>query len=65
MQHELGEPAGHSVRPVASGICALQDKWRYCEKCFVMFYWGYPTNGVCPVGGGHRAQGWNFTLSHL
>ncbi len=43
---------------------ALQDQWRYCEKCHVMFYDGYPDKGHCPAGGGHQAQGFMFVLPH-
>ena len=41
-----------------------QSDWRYCTKCHVLFFDGFPTKGVCPVGGGHAAQGYNFTLLH-
>ncbi len=42
----------------------FQDAWRFCHKCFSMFFDGYPTKGVCPQGGGHEAQGYNFVLDH-
>jgi hypothetical protein len=29
-----------------------------------MFLNGYPTKGVCPAGGTHLAQGFNFVLPH-
>jgi hypothetical protein len=41
-----------------------QTAWRFCNKCYMMFYDGYPNKGVCPAGGGHVAQGYNFALSH-
>jgi uncharacterized paraquat-inducible protein A len=41
-----------------------QTGWRFCSKCNAMFYDGYPQKGACPAGGGHFAQGFNFTLPH-
>ncbi|HEX3102394.1 MAG TPA: hypothetical protein VHQ01_11405, partial [Pyrinomonadaceae bacterium] len=39
-----------------------QQDWRFCDKCFNLFFDGYPDKGRCPAGGGHRAQGYNFAL---
>jgi hypothetical protein len=41
-----------------------QNNWRYCNKCFGLFYYGNPTNGVCPAGGAHNAFGvsWDYCL---
>jgi hypothetical protein len=47
-----------------AGAQADQTNWRFCQKCYSMFYWGHPTDGVCPSGGAHSAQGYNFVLSH-
>lgn len=41
-----------------------QSEWRFCNKCFVMFYNGYPTKGSCPVGGQHTGQGFDFRPYH-
>lgn len=41
-----------------------QNEWRYCQKCHCLFYNGFPTSGVCPAGGDHVAQGWNFFLDY-
>ena len=42
-----------------------QDNWRRCEKCFALFYDGFPNKGVCPMGGGHKAHlGFNFYLRY-
>jgi hypothetical protein len=30
-----------------------QANWRFCTKCYSLFWWGYPTGGVCPHGGQH------------
>jgi hypothetical protein len=38
--------------------------WRFCHKCFAMFYDGNPRKGRCPTGDGHEAQGLNFNLPH-
>ncbi|SHN32803.1 hypothetical protein [Actinacidiphila paucisporea] len=48
-----------SLRPQAT-----QTYWRFCSKCYGMFYWGYSGNGVCPAGADHLAQGYNFVLPH-
>jgi hypothetical protein len=41
-----------------------QDNWRFCGKCFSLWWNGNPTtNGVCPAGGAHSGPGsWNFYL---
>jgi hypothetical protein len=38
--------------------------WRYCDKCHVMFYDGYPNKGYCAGSGGHEAQGYDFFLPY-
>ncbi len=43
----------------------LQTAWRFCPKCFTLFFDGYPDKGRCSAGGGHVAQGWDFALLHL
>ena len=48
--------------PAASA--ATQDAWRYCRKCHVMFFDGFPNKGRCAAGGGHVAQGFNFILPY-
>jgi hypothetical protein len=42
----------------------MQLDWRYCQKCRVMFFDGYPQKGNCAAGGGHEAQGYMFALPH-
>jgi len=37
------------IPPVLAG----QDNWRWCRKCQGLFFYGNPTNGVCPAGGEH------------
>lgn len=41
-----------------------QQNWRYCQKCHMLFFDGYPDKGVCPGGGGHFAAGFNFVVPH-
>lgn len=41
-----------------------QTDWRYCNKCYGLFYDGYPDKGQCPGGGGHEAIGYHFWLLH-
>ncbi|MCA6091504.1 hypothetical protein LE181_04895 [Streptomyces sp. SCA3-4] len=41
-----------------------QRNWRFCTKCFGMFYYGYPTNGVCPAGGAHSMAGYDFDIPY-
>jgi len=40
-----------------------QDNWRFCNKCFSLWWNGRPDNGSCPAGGAHEGSGsWNFYL---
>jgi hypothetical protein len=42
-----------------------QGDWRFCTKCSVLFFNGYPEKGVCAEDkGGHAAAGYNFFLYH-
>lgn len=42
---------------------AQQTEWRFCPKCFSMFFNGDAgSNGKCPAGGEHVAQGFQFNL---
>ena len=47
------------------GTPTAQTGWRFCNKCFAMFYDGFPTKGRCPGGEGHVAEGYNFVLPHV
>jgi hypothetical protein len=35
----------------------IQNNWRYCRKCYSLFYYGFDTDGVCPAGDQHEAAG--------
>jgi len=41
-----------------------QPLWRFCQKCHVMFYDGFPGKGTCAFGGAHSAYGYDFVLPH-
>ncbi len=42
----------------------VQSEWRFCHKCNVMFFNGFPNKGNCPSGGEHEAAGFTFVLSY-
>ena len=52
-----------SLGGTASAAVGDQELWRFCEKCFSMFYNGGGSNkGKCPADGDiHVAQGFSFT----
>ena len=52
------------VKPSAGAKAAVQDQWRYCDKCHSMFFNGFPTKGKCPQGGAHNAYGYMFHLQY-
>ncbi len=42
----------------------LQDDWRFCSKCFGLFFKLGGGLGVCPAGGEHDpSQSGNYTLT--
>ena len=45
----------------ASAAAGNQESWRFCSKCFSMFWDGAGNKGACPAGGAHVAQGLLFT----
>ncbi|HWW48572.1 MAG TPA: hypothetical protein VNZ94_12110 [Xanthobacteraceae bacterium] len=62
------EAIGFNFRPHFDAARARPDQWqfdwRYCNKCSVMFFDGYPNKGRCAAGGGHAAQGYMFGLAY-
>lgn len=46
------------------GTPKAQNQWRFCNRCFALFYNGYAGKGACPAGGGHLAQGYDFVVPH-
>lgn len=39
-----------------------QTDWRFCNKCYILFFNGSPFKGVCAAGGAHFAAGYNFAI---
>ena len=56
----VGVPGRAQAQPVGSG----QPNWRFCTKCYALFYDGYRDKGKCAAGGAHVAQGFEFVLPH-
>jgi hypothetical protein len=45
----------------ASAAVGDQESWRFCEKCFELFFDGSGNKGKCPAdGAGHTSQGFLF-----
>ncbi len=52
---------------------ATQANWRFCTKCYSLFFYGYGSKGVCPEGGAHSpfesespthaGSSWDFELT--
>jgi hypothetical protein len=53
--------ASAGLSSAASAAVGDQEFWRFCDKCFSMFWDGAANKGACPAGGGHHAQGFLFT----
>ena len=47
---------------VAENFPATQSAWRFCGRCFCLFFDGFPEKGNCPAGGPHEAAGFTFVL---
>jgi hypothetical protein len=62
--HEGEKDSDYVLPHDVGGTAKAQNQWRFCNKCFVMFYDGYPGKGVCAAGNAHLAQGYNFVLPH-
>lgn len=43
---------------------AYDISWRFCAKCYGLFYQGHPDNGRCAAGGAHAAAGYYFVLQY-
>ena len=42
-----------------------QSDWRFCGKCFSLFFDGFPAKGFCPADGqNHVPNGYMFVLPH-
>jgi hypothetical protein len=64
VQPRLPEQPSCSRQFLDPGVdMGAQSNWRFCVKCFGLFWYGYPTKGTCPRGGGHDPGGsWDFSL---
>jgi len=64
--HDSGGSSDYALvhdDPEAQG----QNNWRWCNKCEVLFYGGFPA-GKCPAGGNHDStsiQSWNYTIFYI
>lgn len=58
----IGFPRIPLADPIPRAGDVGQQDWRFCNKCDGLFYDGFPDKGVCPGGGSHVAQGFNFEL---
>jgi hypothetical protein len=53
-------PYGDALPETATG----QIAWRFCNKCFELFWDGAANKGRCAAGGGHSAQGYKSRIPH-
>jgi hypothetical protein len=42
-----------------------QNDWRFCTKCFGLFFLPHNADGDCPGGGIHHAHPFNYMLDHF
>jgi len=47
---------------VPNNFPMTQGAWRFCSRCFALFFDGFPKKGTCPAGGPHEAAGFVFVL---
>ncbi|MER5780188.1 hypothetical protein ABT104_00455 [Streptomyces mobaraensis] len=66
-----GAPAGHYLAGYSFAMphdvpetANAQANWRACQRCYGLFFFGYPSGGWCPAGGSHYASGINYVLPH-
>ena len=66
--HAARSSSGYLLPHDVPGTPTAQTEWRFCNKCYAMFYDGYGERGTekgkCPAGGGHMAPGYGFVLPH-
>ncbi|MFJ8390383.1 hypothetical protein ACIQ9Q_38965 [Streptomyces sp. NPDC094438] len=60
----VADQASSTSSKQAVASAAGQDNWRFCVKCYVMFYYGYPDNGRCAAGADHSMAGYNFDIPY-
>jgi len=49
-----------ALAPKVNGQNISANSWRYCSKCYNLFFDGFNGKGQCAAGGGHIAQGYFF-----
>jgi hypothetical protein len=55
----------YTLESTDSPASDIQNGWRWCENCYVLFWGnGQPQNGICPVGGPHIASGSIYDMYH-
>jgi hypothetical protein len=63
-----GHDAGHSFNFILahdSGAADGQENWRFCTKCFRLFFNGFDGKGVCPAGGPNDGtQSLGYVVAH-
>jgi hypothetical protein len=52
--------------PISAGTSReIQSGWRFCTKCYALFYTGLASNpGRCVDGGSHAAAGYDFLIPY-
>lgn len=62
----VAEGGGHEFRLVHGVRLAplQQDNWRFCEKCYGLFYLPHNADAVCAGGGNHQGRPENYLLDH-
>jgi hypothetical protein len=46
-------------------IGSQQDNWRFCDKCYGMFFLPQNANSICSAGGNHHAASESYVLDYL
>jgi hypothetical protein len=55
---------GYAMPQFPGAADATQNNWRFCNKCYSLWWNGMPDNGHCPGGGAHSGSGsWDFYLA--
>lgn len=62
---EAGAHEFQLVRGVPPGPLQ-QDNWRFCDKCYGLFYFPHNADAACPAGADHHAHGpsGSYVLDH-
>jgi hypothetical protein len=58
------EPSGFEFQ-LRYGVApepSQQDNWRFCDKCYGLFFLPHNADGICPASGSHHAYSDNYVL---